>query len=382
MVEVSMRNALPWVIYGANGVTGRLVLASALAQGERPIVAGRDASGVRALAERHGLEPAVVSLDDRPALEALLRRSSRVLHTAGPFARTSAPMLDACLATATPYLDMSGELDAVAATLARDAEARRAGIPLVAGAGFGVTAGDCIAAHVARRRPRARRLLIGVDARNAHHSVGAALSRLEVLGAGGAWIEGGALVRGPIAHRRFAAGLGMQRRTFVAAPLAEALAAHRTTGIAQVIAGIPVPRAVAPLMRWLAPLLQRLARQPALRRLAARRGRPAEAPETPGAGTQLRSVVWAEASDEEGSATSILEMGEGYAFAAAAMVLAARQLGERPVAGAFTPAAAFGADFVLRIEGVSRRDLDSPGAPNAAPPHTAVRSGASSCSDS
>src|SRR4030095_4806799 len=82
-----MRDGLPWVIYGANGVTGRLVLAAALEQGQRPVVAGRDAAGGRALAEREGLESAVVSLDDRPALEALLRRSSRVLHTAGPFTR-------------------------------------------------------------------------------------------------------------------------------------------------------------------------------------------------------------------------------------------------------------------------------------------------------
>lgn len=352
-----MRSELPWVIYGANGVTGRLALASALAQGQHPIVAARDASSVRALAERAGLESAVVSLDDRPALESLLRRSSCVLHTAGPFARTAAPMLDACLATTTPYLDISGELDAVAATLARDAEARRAGIPLVAGAGFAVTAGDCIAAHVARRRPQAKRLLIGVDARNAHRSVGAALSGLEVLGAGGAWIEGGALVRGSIAHRRFAASLWGRPRTFVAAPLAEALAAHRTTGIADVVAGIPVPRGLAPLLRCLAPLLQRLARQPALHRLATSRGRRGEGPESAPPETALRSVVWAEASDDEGSATSMLEMGEGYAFAAAAIVLAARQLGERPLAGAFTPAAAFGADFVLQIEGVSRRDL-------------------------
>jgi hypothetical protein len=48
-----------------------------------------------------------------------------------------------------------------------------------------------------------------------------------------------------IAHRRFAANLGRLSRMFVAAPLAEALAAHRTTGIANVVAGIPMPRAAA-----------------------------------------------------------------------------------------------------------------------------------------
>ncbi len=352
-----MRSALPWVIYGANGVTGRLVLAAALEQGQRPLVAGRDAVGVRALAEQHGLEPAIVSLDDRSALEGLLRRSSRILHTAGPFTRTAAPMLDACLATGTPYLDVSGELDSVAAILARDADARRAGVPVVTGAGFGVTAGDCIAAHVARRRPGAKRLLIGVDAQNGHSSTGAALSRLEVLGAGGAWIEGGRLVRGAIAHRRFGVGVGAHGQTFVAAPLAEVLAAHRTTAIANVVAGIPVPRAAAPFLRWLAPILQSVARRPAIRRLVTNRGRPVEAPEPARPRTPLRSVAWARASDDAGSVASVLEMGEGYEFAAAAMVLAAKMLDERPLAGAFTPAAAFGADFVLQIEGVSRRDL-------------------------
>ncbi len=343
------------MIYGANGVTGRLVVETALAQGQRPVIAGRDALAVRVLADQHGLESAFVSLGDAAALQSLLRRCSRVLHTAGPFVRTSAPMIDACLATATPYLDVSGELDAVSATLARHAEARRAGIPLVAGAGFGVTAGDCIAAHVARRRPGAKRLLIGVDARNAHRSAGAESSRLAVLGGGGAWVEDGALVRGAIAHCRFTATVGVRSRTFIAAPLAESLAAHRTTGIAQVVAGVPVPRAVAPFLRGLAPALKLLARQPAVERLASRRARQAQP--RPGPTTPLRSFVWAQASDDEGSAAGLLEMGEGYAFAAAAMVLAARQLDERPLAGAFTPAAAFGPDFVLRIEGVSRRDV-------------------------
>jgi short subunit dehydrogenase-like uncharacterized protein len=359
MNPLPLRNTLPWVIYGATGVTGRQVLASALDHGQRPIVAGRDAAAVRALAEQYGLEAAVVSLDDGGTLQALLRRSSRVLLAAGPFARTAAPMLDACLATATPYLDVSGEMPCVAATLARDADARRVGIPLIAGAGFGVTAGDCLAAHVARRRPSAKRLRIGVAAENAQKSVGAALSTLDVLGAGGAWIEGGALVHGPIAHRRFRARVGAESRTFVAAPLAEALAAHRTTGIPEVIAGIPMPRLVAPLMRWFAPLLQGLARRPALRRRVMSRGPRAEAAEPARRRTPPRSVVWAEASDDDGSAASVLELGEGYAFAARAMVLAAGLLSERPLAGAYTPAAAFGADFVLQIEGVSRRDFEA-----------------------
>jgi len=352
-----MDDARPWLIYGATGTTGRLVVEAALAHGQRPILAGRDAAGLHALAGRHGLEAAVVSLDDRTGLEAALRRASRVLHAAGPYGRTAGPMRAACLATATPYLDLSGEVESVAATLALDDAARARGIPLIAGAGFGVTAGDCIAAHVARRYPRATRLSIGIDARNARRSAAAAQSTLDVLGGGGAWIASGRLVRGPLARHRFRATLAGRRRTFVAAPLAEALAAFHTTGIANVVAGVPVPRLVAPVMRAFAPLLQALARRPAIRRFVISRGRAAPEP-APAAGpaTPVRSGVWARAADDQGGVSAELEMGEGYGFAAEAIVLAAQALDERPLAGAFTPAAAFGADFVLKIPGVVRRD--------------------------
>lgn len=356
------RNELPWLIYGATGTTGRLVVERALAHGQRPIVAGRDAVAVQALADQYGLESAIVSLDDRAGLEAALRRSSRVLHTAGPFSRTAASMLDACLATATPYLDMSGEVDSVAATLAHDEAARRHKIPLIAGAGFGVTAGDCIAAHVARRYPRATRLRIGIDVHNGRRSAGAAVSTLDVLGDGGAWIESGRLVRGPLAHDRFRATLGERPQTFIAAPLAEAVAAFQTTGIADVVAGVPVPRLVAPVVRWLSPILRALVRRPAIRRLVARRGQAPAADtaaenSTAAEPAPIRSRVWARAADDQGGAASVLEMGEGYAFAAEAIVLAAQAVGQRPLAGAFTPASAFGPDFVLQILGVKRRDL-------------------------
>jgi short subunit dehydrogenase-like uncharacterized protein len=354
-----MHDARPWLIYGATGTTGRLVVEAALAHGQRPILAGRDAAGLRALAGRHGLEAAVVSLDDRAGLEAAVRRASRVLHAAGPYGRTAGPMRDACLAAATPYLDLSGEVESVAATLALDDAARARGIALIAGAGFGVTAGDCIAAHVARRYPRATCLSIGVDARNARQSTAAAQSTLDVVGGGGAWIASGRLVRGPLARHRFRATLGGRRRTFVAAPLAEALAAFHTTGIANVVAGIPVPTLVAPLMRAFAPLLQALARRPAIRRFVASRsrGRAADGPEpATGQETPARSRVWARAADDQGGVSAELEMGEGYGFAAEAIVLAAQALDERPLAGAFTPAAAFGPDFVLKIPGVERRD--------------------------
>jgi saccharopine dehydrogenase (NAD+, L-lysine-forming) len=350
-----MRDA-PWIIYGANGVSGRLVLAEALRRGHRPILGGRDPS-IHALGEAHKLEAVCVGLEDAAGLAALLKRGSRVLHIAGPYAVTAAPMLDACIATRTPYLDLCGEIGTIGETFARDAEAKAGKIALVAGAGFGVSAAESVAIHVARQARGARRLLLGVKLDNAYKSVAAAMSTLHVLGRGGAWVTDGRLRSGGIAHTRFHATVDGGRHTFIAAPLADVLAAHRSTGIREVIAGIPVPSVMAPILRYAAPLIQRLLGWPGLRRFLERRMRkqapPAVAPTTAG----HRSFVWAQATGERGTSTAVLSIGEGYAFATAAIVRSAELLSSFDGAGAWTPASAFGPDFVLGLAGVQRRDL-------------------------
>lgn len=351
-----MRDA-PWILYGAGGVTGCLVLAEALRRGHRPIVAGRDRS-IHALGEAHGLESACVPLEDSDGLATLVRRGSRVLHIAGPYAVTAQPMLNACLATRTPYLDLDSEIGSLSAMFGRDAEVRAARIPVVVGAGFGVSAAEGVALYVANKVRDTRRLLLGVSSANGYKSVGAALSTLHVLGHGGAWIERGSLRSGVIAHTRFRATVDAVSHTFVAAPMAETLAVHRSTGIPEVVAGIPVPSIAALLLRCAAPFIPMLLRRPRLRRFLERRLRKAQ-PVSPPAHPESahRSFVWAQASGEHGTSAAVLSLGEGYAFAAAAMVRASELLSSFDGVGTWTPGAAFGADFATQIEGVRRYDV-------------------------
>ena len=44
-----------WLIYGANGYTGKLVVQEAVARGQRPILAGRNADSIGAMAKELGL---------------------------------------------------------------------------------------------------------------------------------------------------------------------------------------------------------------------------------------------------------------------------------------------------------------------------------------
>ncbi|MGI3783807.1 MAG: hypothetical protein ACRYG2_23825, partial [Janthinobacterium lividum] len=73
-------------------------------------------------------------------------RPTVVVNTIGPFTRTTPPVVDACLAAGSDYVDLANDLAAVPALLARGAEAARAGRTLVTGAGFGVTATESVVA--------------------------------------------------------------------------------------------------------------------------------------------------------------------------------------------------------------------------------------------
>ena len=127
-----------WLIYGANGYTGQLMAAEAVRRGLEPILAGRNAAALQALSAEHGLPVRVFALDDPRLVSAGLKDVALVLHCAGPFSATCAPMLEGCLAAGAHYLDITGELDVFAHCHAQDSRARLRGIVVLPGAGFDV----------------------------------------------------------------------------------------------------------------------------------------------------------------------------------------------------------------------------------------------------
>ncbi|MGL4549698.1 MAG: saccharopine dehydrogenase NADP-binding domain-containing protein, partial [Gemmataceae bacterium] len=120
-----------WLLYGATGYTGSLIARLAAERGMRPVLAGRDAAKLAAVAP--GLPTRAFGLD---AID--LAGVSAVLHCAGPFSATSRPMADACLARGVHYLDITGEIGVFEALARRSAEAAAAGVMLMPGVGFDV----------------------------------------------------------------------------------------------------------------------------------------------------------------------------------------------------------------------------------------------------
>lgn len=152
------------LIYGTYGYTGELIARQAVAEGRSPVLSGRNASKVAALAQTLGLDARPFDLD-ADTLAGQLTDIDVVLHCAGPFIDTAPAMVDACIATGTHYLDITGEIEVFEHIFARHATAREAGAVLCPGAGFDVVPTDCLAAALAEELPDATSLALGFDSR-------------------------------------------------------------------------------------------------------------------------------------------------------------------------------------------------------------------------
>ena len=346
-----------FLLYGANGYVGEAAAMLAVAQGLRPILAGRDAAKLEPLAQRLGVEFRVCALDDAPGLDRALRGVPVVLHCAGPYKFASKPMADACLRAGVHYLDLTGEIPVFEALAARDAEAKERGVMLLPAVGFDVVPTDCLAVHLLRRLPSATRLTLAFQSvGRAGLPPGTQRTMIELLPFGDRVRLGGKLVvpkqavklrsidfgQGPVEAMRFTWG--------------DVYTAYHSTGIAdiEVYAVLPAPmRRQMALLKTLRPLFS-LAPMRALLQRGVRPGPSAQAR------AQTVTHVWGEVTDAQGrSAVSRLHGPEaGLVWTTrAALAAVKRVLAGNTTLGYQTPGKAFGADFVLECEGVEREDV-------------------------
>jgi short subunit dehydrogenase-like uncharacterized protein len=345
------------LIYGATGYTGGLVLAECLARGLRPILGGRS-EAVSTLARAHGLDSRIVGLEDPPALRGELAGVAAVLHCAGPFSRTSRPMADACLATGTHYLDITGEISVFESLAARNGEARAAGVMLLPGIGFDVTPTDCLAAHLKARLPDATRLLLAFES-SGGLSRGTATTMIENISRGGAVRRGGRITPVPAGWKSLRIDLGKGPVDVTTIPWGDVATAWYSTGIPDIEVYTRTNRRMRAALKASRYVAWLLASGPVQRLL---KGRIQRAAPGPNEATRTRSVsrVAGEVTNAAGvKARARLAGPGGYTMTARTAVAAlARTLAGGATPGFRTPSLAFGADFILSIEGVAREDLE------------------------
>ena len=347
-----MADSRPWMIYGATGYTGELVAREARRQGLVPILAGRGAR-VTALAAELGLPSRVFRLTDAPAARRALDGIAVVANCAGPFAATFAPMLDACIAARTHYVDITGEIDVFLAAEHRRDEANAAGIVVCPGVGFDVIPTDCLAACLAEALPDATHLALGFKGLPVM-SPGTARTSVEGAQQGARVRRNGAIVSEPLGARTRRIDFGTGPRFTMAIPWGDVATAYFTTGIANIEVYVPVSRhTVARLRRlaWLRPLLAAWPLRVFAGSAAAWRNQGPSQKQR----ESERTWVWGEVRNEHGAVrTARLVTSNGYRLTVDGVLMAVRTLLARTVGpGYFTPSQLLGARCVERLPGCS-----------------------------
>ena len=344
-----MRNS-SWLLLGAAGFTGQLIAEQAVKQGQRPILAGRSEASLRPLAERLKLEYRVVDVTQPAQVRAALAGTGGALHAAGHFAATAPIVIEACLAAGVAYADIANEINMVTLLQANHAAAVARRIPLMTGVGFGVVASNCLARSVVDQLPDATDLQCAFHIAAAQGAPGAAATGLTLIKGGGWVVRAGKLVPYRLGRGgrivRFADG----ERAAAPTPVGDLAAAFQATHVPNVTmytTAIPVgPTAL------LLPVVRRLIMLGLVRQLPAPKApNPAQPPTPP------QSQAWAQARNGRGqTAEAWLEMGDGNDYAASIAALAMQRLLASDLAGALTPAEAFGPDFALSVPGTRRYD--------------------------
>ena len=130
------------VLFGATGFTGALTaeyLARNAPDGLRWALAGRNRAKLDALSERLGIDVPLLHADvgDEASLRSVAESARVVITTVGPYVAYGEPLVAACAAAGTDYVDLTGEPEFVDRMYCRyHEEASRSGARIVHACGF------------------------------------------------------------------------------------------------------------------------------------------------------------------------------------------------------------------------------------------------------
>ena len=344
---------MSWIIYGANGYTGKLMAEEAVRRGLQPILAGRDAAAVTALANELGLNSKVFPLDDIAGIRDAIHATRLVLHCAGPFAVTAEPMIEACLAEGVHYLDITGEISVFEHAHSRDQEARRADVVLLPGVGFDIVPTDCLASSLVEALPAATQLRLAFEMTGGP-SRGTAKTGIEGLGSGG-WVRrDGKLKQVPMAWKTRKIPFAHGERLGVTIPWGDVYTAFISTGIPDIEVYISLPPPLIAWLRrlrWLQPLLGLAPLQALLKsRVDSKPVGPSE---------QVRKdsygELWGEVRSADGRTLSAtMTTPNGYDVTVSAALGIVEYLLENAVEGGYyTPSLLMGSGYAATLPGVN-----------------------------
>lgn len=339
---------MQFLLYGAYGYTGRIIVDLAAQYQLQPILAGRNAQKLEALARSSGFPFEVLDLQDADALEQALSKVPVVLHAAGPFLHTCQPMLAACLKTGTHYIDITGEIGVFEQLRRMDEQAKAAGIMLLPGAGFDVVPTDCLANALNQRLPGAEQLQLAFWGLSGGMSHGTAMTMADNLG-NGSWVrKDGRLRPTALGHKTVWVDNNGKSLLAMTIPWGDLSTAYFSTGIPNIETYMGVHPKLYRQTHYL-PYINWLLRMPFVRRLIKRRIDRQPAGPSAEKRARGRSLIWGQVTHADGRfVQGKLESLDGYTLTGHTSLMAAKKIiNGQFKAGYQTPATAYGSEFIL-----------------------------------
>jgi short subunit dehydrogenase-like uncharacterized protein len=354
-----------FLLYGANGYTGELIARHATQYNLQPILAGRREEVLKPLAAKLNYPYKVFDVNDQPVLLAALKEVKVVINAAGPFQFTAKQIIEACLQTATHYLDINGDISVFEMIRSYDTAAKQAGIMLLPGAGFDVVPTDCTALLLKKLLPDAISLKLAFATLGGGLSHGTATTMVSKLGEGGAVRKNGKIIYDPLGKKGmwvdFSTNGEIKKIFVMTIPWGDVATAYYTTGIPDIESYTGISPKIYRLLK-LQSLFNWLLRTNFIRKLIKKKIDKRAAGPTDEQRSKAMSLIWGQVTNSKREiATVRMSTPDGYTLSMyATLLITQKVLQGNFKTGYHTPASAYGEDLIMEVPDVKREIVIPP----------------------
>lgn len=345
-----------WLLYGAYGYTGKLIIDEAITNKFKPTIAGRNPKKLITLANKNNLDYEVFDLEDQEPINRIIKNYDIIFNAAGPFEKTSLPIVKACMKTGAHYLDITGEIGVFEQNFSFHETALEKGIAIVSGVGFDVVPSDCLAKYVSEKLPDATHLELGITGMSGF-SKGTLKTFLSNIPYGTIIRKKGKLATLPLGKNPRKIQFMDKKRFCYPISWGDISTAYKSTGIENIRVYMALPKYFKYFTGSLEPFIRNLLDLEGSQKiLGSLIERTIEGPNE-NVRQYAHSYLWAKASKENGeSFEAWLKTIEPYRLTALSAIKCIKKLQDNEIKGALTPSEAFGRDFILEFPDTKRVD--------------------------
>ena len=341
-----------FLLYGANGYTGRIVAKLAASYNLQPILAGRSEAAIKQMGDELQLPYSVADINDATALKNILAGVKAVLHCAGPFADTAQQMADACLLAGVHYMDINGDIAVFEMLKKYDKAAKEKNIMIMPGVGFDVVPTDCIALQLKNKLRDATHLKLAFASVGGGISHGTAITMASKIGEGGAAREEGKIVRKPLGQKGMWVQFGDKKLFVMTIPWGDISTAYFTTTIANIETYTAIPPKIYRVLKlqW---TFNWLLRTGFIRNIIKNKIKAKPAGPSDEERKNSNSFVWGEAVNASGlKVNAAISCYDGYTLTAhSSLIITKKILEQNFKPGYQTPAEAYGENLIMEVPG-------------------------------